>query len=323
MAGYIEFSPNFSNESAEYMLFEFPPELRNQLKRDGSVPIQEFKNDSYILGDEKLYQLYKFQISNLMLVSEEAKESTVECERIKVRSFQQSCYIPTLVRPFTRDIMIHLKSHYNTPESGLKKEELQVENIKSKFVTNDTMLRKILESVGASIHDGFVINLSPDIRYKISNTIIEKLNEKQLLVTAESTFTIDNLGLSLSNDEEVNLKAVLKNCFEHISDSQDYRLSLRGIINLVIENLKKDVREFYLEDLVDLIKEGVALMLPKAVQDSFGKQKIFLEVESGIKRNFLISDNVEFNAPFQTYVAKNISAVLTDLELLSENPLEK
>lgn len=323
MAGFIEFSPNFAAESAEYMLFEFPPELRSQLKRDGSVSIQEYKNDSYILGEDKLYQLFKYQISNLLLVAEESKDSTPECERLKVRSFQQSFFIPTSVRPFSRDILIHLKYHYTSGESGLQREELGVDYIKSKFVTNDHMLAQILESVGASVHEGYVINLRPEAKYRTSSLVLEKLVEKGILQSSEASFSLESLGLDMPADEEVKLRAILKSCFERDSSADRYRVSLKGLATLVVENLKKDVREFYLEDLVDMVKEGIALLLPKVVQDSFGPKQIALAVEAAIKKNFLIADNVDFNAAFHTYAAKNVSAVMTDLELLSETPLEK
>lgn len=323
MAGYIEFSPNFASESSEYMLFEFPTELRNLLKRDGTLAIQEYKNESYILGDEKLYQLYKFQISNLMLVSEEAKESTIEQERLKVRSFQQSFFIPTLVRPFARDILIHLKYHYIGQSDPLQKEELSLDHIKAKFVTNDKIIGKILDSIGAEVHDGFIVNLHPDFKMKLCARIIETLVEKKLLETAESQFSLAQLGFTLSHEEEVKARVALKNCFSPVPSTDEFRVCIKGIANLIVENLKKEVREFYYEDLLDMAKEGVAMLLPKAVQDSFGLQRISVEIEGAIRRNFLVSDNVDFNAPANTYQAKNITAVMTDLELLSESPLEK
>lgn len=323
MAGFIEFSPNFVPESSEYMLFEFPTELRNQLKRDGSVQIQEHKNESYILGDDKLYQLQKFQISNLQLVSERAKESTQECERIKVRSFQQAFYIPTLVRPFSRDILIHLKYHYTPDEGNLEKEELSVDHIKSKFVTNDQMLSRILKSIGAEVHAGFIINLTPETQMKLSNQVFEKLVEKKLLENAESTFTIDQLGFDLNNEDQLRLVSAIKKTFDQVPETDQFRVSLKGVASLVIENLKKDVREYYLEDLVDLIREGFTIILPKAIQNSFGELNIRLAIENSIRKNFLVSDNIEFNAPAHTYVPKNASAVMTELELLSESPLEK
>ena len=323
MAGYIEFSPQFTKESAEYVLFEFPSELKDQLKRDGALPIQEYKNDSYILGDDKLFQVVKFQISNLMLVAEETKDSTPQTERLKVRSFQQSFLIPTLVRPFARDILIHLKCHYIGQNDNLKKEELSLDYIKTKFVTNENFLVRILDSIGAEVYEGYVVNLHPDLKMKILNSIIERLVEKGLLQDAESTFNLEKLSLNLNHDEATKTLVVLKSCFDKVLGTDEYKVSLKGVANLVVSNLKKEVREFYYEDLIDMTKEGITMMLPKVVQNSFGQEKIAVEVEGVIKRNFLITDNVEFNAPPQTYAARNISAVMTDLELLSESPLEK
>ena len=323
MAGYIEFSSTFAQESGDYLLFEFPPELRDQLKRDSVIPIQEYKNDSYIIGDDRLFQVVKYQISNLMLVAEEAKGSTIESERLRVKSFQQSFLIPTVVRPFSRDILIHLKYMYIGESDSLQKPELCVDFIKQKFVTNEKFLSKILDSIGAEIHNGYILNLHPDLRLKIFNSLIERLIEKQLLEDSISTFSLEMLGFNFSEEEETKVRVVLRSCFEEVEGTGHYKVSLKGAANLIVTNLKKEVREFYYEDLIDMAKEGLTLLLPKAVQDSFGHNLIAVEVETAIRRNFLISDNVEFNAPAQTYAAKNISAVMTELELLSENPLEK
>lgn len=324
MAGYIEFSSNFAEDSNKYVLFEFPSELRDQLKKEGQLAIQEHKNESYIIGDDKLYQVVKFQISNLFLASEVSQVPTTQTEKYVVKSFQQSFLIPTVIKPFSREIFLHLKSVYLNQFDDIKNLELKVDFLKKKFVTNEKFLAKILEEVGAEIEDGYVVNLHPDLKSSIFNTIVEKAVEKGLLQDKDSAFSLADIEYDATGDDLIKANVVLKHYFSPLPGlGKKFGISIPGTISILLHGIKKSTREFNYEDLIDLAFEGISMTLPKSVQDSFGKEKIASEIESGIRKQFLISDLAEFNAPAQTYSAKTIVAVMTELELYSENPIER
>jgi len=139
----IEFSSSFTEESGEYILLDLPAELRKKLDEERELKIQEHRNDSYIIGDEKLYQVIKFQISNMMLLCEQRPEPVSEKEKLVVRSFQQSTLIPTAVRPFSREIMQHLRIHHICRGEPSEKPQLKVETIMNKFVTSEKFLAKV------------------------------------------------------------------------------------------------------------------------------------------------------------------------------------
>ena len=74
-------------------------------------------------------------------------------EKLVVRSFQQSYLIPTPVKPFTRDLILHLR-HTNINETDSNHiKGLEVEQIKRKFVTNERLMKKVIResNIGTSM----------------------------------------------------------------------------------------------------------------------------------------------------------------------------
>lgn len=139
----IAFGDNFSKESGEFVIFDMPTELKSQLSNEGELSIQEYKNDSYIIGKDKLYQVVKYQVSNLMLICDQKLEPVSNKEKLIVRSFQQSHLIPTPVKPFSRDLLMYLRTMTIGELDSNKKEGLSTEELKRRFVTNDHFLRKV------------------------------------------------------------------------------------------------------------------------------------------------------------------------------------
>ena len=324
MAGVIEFAPNFAEESGGYVLFEFPPELREQLKQDKKLAIKERKNESYIIGEDKLYHVIKYQISNLMLASEVDDVPMSESQKYQVKSFQQSYLIPTVIRPFVREILIYLKAIVIEEGESLIKPDLKADFLKDQFVTNDKFLRKVLDEMGADIVGDYVINLSNDYKRLIFNMLLGKIVDKGLLIDKNSIFSLQDIGIGETGDDTVLARTVMKHYYRPIQDMPDrYSFSLKGAVYLILAGIKREVREYHYEDLIDLAYEAITLAIPKAALDSFGKAQLALDIEAGIKKHFLISDNEEFNQPIEKYMVKNIDAIMSDVEIFSENPLQR
>lgn len=142
----IEFSHKFNVESGQYVLFELPKDLKTKVQEEGSIAIQEFKNDCYIVGNEKLYQLIKYQVSNMMLVCEDQPATSSQPSKLVVRSFQQTTLQANPVRPFKKEILLHLRQHRITNNCPLFKPELHIEYLRKNFVTNINFIKKVIVS---------------------------------------------------------------------------------------------------------------------------------------------------------------------------------
>lgn len=117
---------------------------------------------------------------------------------------------------------------------------------------------------------------------------------------------------------------ILKTYCQRVEDSEDlFTLSLKGILELIILKNKVEWREAPLENLIDKLEEELSIAIPRTVLDSFEKQTISLTIEEIIKKYYLINDKMDFSSPIQSYLPKNIMASLSDIDLMSENPLEK
>lgn len=117
---------------------------------------------------------------------------------------------------------------------------------------------------------------------------------------------------------------ILKTYCQRVEDSEDlFTLSLKGILELIILKNKVEWREAPLENLIDKLEEELSIAIPRTVLDSFEKQTISLTIEEIIKKYYLINDKMDFGSPIQSYLPKNIMASLSDIDLMSENPLEK
>lgn len=327
MAGMIEFAPNFAEQSGAYVLLELPSELRNQLRKEQTLAIKEHNNESYIVGEDKLYQVIKYQISNLMLTSEVKEVPMSESHKYIVRSFQQSYLIPTVVRPFAREIAVYLRAITVEEGEPLNKPGLRVDFLKEKFVTNDRFLKKVLDDIGADIVEGYVINLSDDYKRLIFNTLMGKIVDRGLIASGDasfSVFTLKDLGIQASTEEGCLAMVILNHYFGGVTGEPDrFRFSLKGAVHMILTGIKKEVREFHYEDLIDLTMEALSMAVPKALLDSFGKHQIALDIEAGIKKHFLISDDEEFNQPVEKYMAKNVDAIMTEVDNFSENPMQR
>lgn len=117
---------------------------------------------------------------------------------------------------------------------------------------------------------------------------------------------------------------ILKTYCQRVEDSEDlFTLSLKGILELIILKNKVEWREAPLENLIDKLEEELSIAIPRTVLDSFEKQTISLTIEEIIKKYYLINDKMDFGSPIQSYLPKNIMASLSDIDLMSENPLER
>lgn len=117
---------------------------------------------------------------------------------------------------------------------------------------------------------------------------------------------------------------ILKTYCQRVEDSENlFTLSLKGILELIILKNKVEWREAPLENLIDKLEEELSIAIPRTVLDSFEKQTISLTIEEIIKKYYLINDKMDFGSPIQSYLPKNIMASLSDIDLMSENPLEK
>ena len=322
----IEFSEDFTSESSEYVLFEMPEELKQQLQRGETLRIQEYKTDSYIVGQKHLYQVIKSQISNLLLVSEVLPHKE-NCFR--VRSFQQSFLIPTAVKSFSRDILIHLKSNATSEEDDLDKEELSVEYIKTRFVSNQKGLEKVLKSLGAEILKGYIVNLAIPLRENLFKWIFGQIRDRGLCPTKEARFRFVDLGplagpvFDRMHFAEKKLEVTLNTYFSFDESSNSYSLSLEGLIEACLLKIKRETNELYLEDLVDQLKEQVVLTIPRSLLDSFGEEQINLEIEACIKRCYMIADNIDYTLGLQSYSPRQALAVLSDADLLAEQAIDR
>ena len=322
----IEFSHDFTKESASYVLFEMPAELKGLVQNGQSLVIQEYKTDSYILGGEHLYQIIKSQISNLMLISDAVPDKT---NHFRVKSFQQSVLIPTCVKPFSRDILIHLRGNTIGESDDLDIEELNVEYLKKKFVTNDINLDKIVKSVGAVLKKSYVVNLAPNLREKIFTWAMDQIREKGLSTSKDSVFKIKDLmpftGLQFDRmtfpDQKVEI--ALKSMFKYNESEDTYQTHLPGIIDSLLIKIKQETREIFYEELVDRLRELTSITLPRSLLDSYGPDSLSLEIESVIKKNFLVADNTDYTVSIQSYTHRQALAILSDLDLLAENALER
>lgn len=117
---------------------------------------------------------------------------------------------------------------------------------------------------------------------------------------------------------------ILKTYCQRVEDSENlFTLSLKGILELIILKNKVEWREAPLENLIDKLEEELSIAIPRTVLDSFEKQTISRTIEEIIKKYYLINDKMDFGSPIQSYLPKNIMASLSDIDLMSENPLEK
>ena len=77
------------------------------------------------------------------------------------------------------------------------------------------------------------------------------------------------------------------------------------------------------EDLVNEVKDGMSMLLPASFLSEFDETTLNTGVEIAIKRVFLVADNQEFNGPVSSYQSRNIMAIQSDIDLMSENPVER
>ena len=77
------------------------------------------------------------------------------------------------------------------------------------------------------------------------------------------------------------------------------------------------------EDLVNEVKDGMSMLLPASFLSEFDETTLNTGVEIAIKRVFLVADNQEFNVPVSSYQSRNIMAIQSDIDLMSENPVER
>lgn len=322
----IDFSEDFTSESGEYVLFEMPEELKQQLQNGETLSIQEYKTDSYIVGQNHLYQVVKSQISNLLLVSEviPGKENC-----FRVRSFQQSFLIPTPVKSFSRDILIHLKANAVSEEDELDKEELSLEQVMTRFVTNKKGLDKVLKSLGAEILKGYIVNLAISLRENLFKWIFEQIRNRGLCPNKEARFRFQDLGpltgktFEKMNFAEKKLEVTLNSYFKFEDATNSYRVSLEGLIEACLLKIKRETNELYLEDLIDQLKEQVVITIPRSLLDSLGEEQIDLQIEACIKRCYMIADNIDYTLGLQSYSSRQALAILSDADLLAEQPIDR
>lgn len=325
----IQFSDLFTEEDSEYLLFELPAELDNTLATKGELEIQEFKGESFIVGEDHLYQLIKLQVSNLMLVSQLKNEVLSNKEKALVRSFQQSTLIPTPVRPFSQDLLQHLRQFaVDAAAPDHRRPEMAVGYLKQRFLTNSKALGGVLKALGAQILDGYVVLLKENFKATLFRTVIENARDKDLLNDKDSTISLQSLAVP--SHEQGLVKVILESHFDRVGDSdsvtQGYRIRLKALAEILLIAVRKDMhvqQNPNYEELLDLLMQDINLTLPRKVIDSLGYQVIQLAAESAIRHCYLISDNQDFNLPIHNYAARNIKATQMDFESLSDTPLER
>lgn len=189
----ILFNDNFLKVSPEYLLLEMPNELSKELFTKSRLDIQEYKTDSYILSDTSMYQLIKYQISNLMVVCQPKSEPVSNKPKLEIKSFQQAFLIPTSVKSFQRDLLIYLRGNTVGKGESFENPELSVETLKKKFVTNEKFITKTISLVGAEINGGYVINLDPKVKVSLFFSAMDALQEAGKLKTKEDSFSVKDL----------------------------------------------------------------------------------------------------------------------------------
>lgn len=325
----IQFADDFTEHTDDYLLIELPSELQAVLTHKGELEAQEFKGDSFIVGDEHLYQLVRLQVSNLMLVGQLKTEAVSNKEKVVVRSFQQSTLIPTPVRPFSQDLLQHLRQHaVDAAAPEHRQAEMAVGYLKQRFLTNAKALNSVLRSLGAQIVDGYVVLLKESFKANLLRTVIENARDKDLLHDKDSTISLQTLGVP--THEQALVKVVLESYFDRSSEgdfeNQTYRIRLKSLAEVLLIAVKKDTHVQLnpnYEELLDLLIQDIHMTLPRKLVDSFGTEAIQLAAESAIRRCYLISDNQDFNLPIHNYAARNIKATPIDFESLSDTPLER
>jgi hypothetical protein len=326
----IQFSDYFTQEDPEYLLFELPKELETTLASKGELEIQEFKGDSYIVGEEHLYQIIKLQVSNLMLVSELKKEPVSHKDKVVVRSFQQSTLIPTPVRPFSQDLLLHLRLHaVDAASPNHQQPEMAVTYLKQKYLTNLKALTGVTDSLGAQIVDGFVVLLKDTFRGVLFRNIIDNARDKDLLKDKDSTLSLNNLEVPES--ERALVHVLFESSFEKVvttgnSNTDQYKLKLQSMAELLLVAIRKDIqnsKDTNYEEVLSQLIQDINLVLPRAIVDSFGSQELQVAAEMAIRRFYLVTDNQDFNLPISAYSARNIKATQIDFEALPDTPLER
>lgn len=326
----IQFSDYFTEEDQDYLLFELPQELEHTLSAHGELEIQECKGHSYIVGEEHLYQLVKLQVSNLMLVSQMKKEPVSHRDKLVVRSFQQSTLIPTPVRPFSQDLLIHLRQNaVDGASPNHKQPEMAVGYLKAKFLTNSKALLSVVKSLGAQVIDGYVVLLKDSFKGVLFRNVIENARDKDMLQDKDSTLTLESLGVPVSERALVHVlfESYLDKCgHSESAQTQQYKLNLVSMAELLLIAVRKDMqssRDTFYEELLDQLVQEINLVLPRAIIDSLGKQQIQISAENAIRKYYLLCDNQDFNLPSSAYSVRNIKAVPTDFESLPDTPLER
>ncbi len=151
---------------------------------------------------------------------------------------------------------------------------------------------------------------------------MDSLKEKNILQDKNTEFRFSDLNLTLKPDEELRYKVLLNNYFTRI-DNGSYSISLPGALAIIVESAKRVQREIYYEELINQIRENLSMIIPASVLFSYDENEIATQIELAINKIFMVADNQEYNGAMNTYVSKNIMAISADVDLMTENPLER
>lgn len=151
---------------------------------------------------------------------------------------------------------------------------------------------------------------------------MDALKEKTILQDKETRFKFEDLELKLQPNDEPRIRMILNNYFiKH--ENESYSVSLVGIVTIILEHIRRSVREIFYEDLINQVRETLSMILPASVLYSYEESELAIQTESAIMRVFMVADNQEYNGPANTYLPKNVMAVSADTDLMTEIPLER
>lgn len=176
--------------------------------------------------------------------------------------------------------------------------------------------------MGCDVIDGYVINLEPKYKYNLFRQIVETLKDNNSITNKDSTFSMNSLNIKMTSDEKVRYQTILQTLFEEAGEGL-YKLQLQGALQMIVDRLQRENKEVVYEDLVNEVKDGMSMLLPASFLSEFDETTLNTGVEIAIKRVFLVADNQEFNGPVSSYQSRNIMVIQSDIDLMSENPVER
>ena len=157
----INFDKNFNKESGDYLLFELPTELHEELKTNKFLNIrsENIMTDAFIIGEKGTYQLKKNDISNSLAICEvankDSQDSSCSSNTFNIKSLKQYKFLAEKVSPPKKQLIEYLIKNRITKiqstsemSSELNDQSLSFEKIKSQFCLCDFEVNNIITKMG-------------------------------------------------------------------------------------------------------------------------------------------------------------------------------